>query len=71
MVPERYRGKPKFGLDTCIGCGACVNACPTEAMTQIDDPEAEPPVRKITLRHDTCIRKEHKALKRMGFGNYG
>jgi len=54
-VPERYRGKPEFDLDTCIGCGACVNVCPTEALTQIDDLEANPPVRKITLRYDTCI----------------
>jgi len=55
IVPEKYRGKPEFDDDTCIGCGACVNVCPTKALTQIDDIEAEPPVRKITLRYDTCI----------------
>jgi len=55
VVPENYRGKPEFDLDTCIGCGACVNVCPTEALTQIDDTQAEQPIRKITLRHDTCI----------------
>jgi formate hydrogenlyase subunit 6/NADH:ubiquinone oxidoreductase subunit I len=55
IVPERYRGKPEFDLDTCIGCGACVNVCPTTALTQTDDLEADPPVRKITLRYDTCI----------------
>lgn len=55
VVPERYRGKPEFDLDTCIGCGACVNVCPTEALTQVDDIEAEPPVRRIILRYDTCI----------------
>ena len=55
VVPEKYRGKPEFDLDTCIGCGACVNVCPTEPLTQIDDLEANPPVRKITLRYDTCI----------------
>ena len=55
IVPERYRGKPEFDTDTCIGCGACVNLCPTEALTQVDDTEADPPVRKITLRYDTCI----------------
>jgi len=54
-VPEKYRGKPEFDLDTCIGCGACVNVCPTEALTQSDAAEADPPVRKITLRYDTCI----------------
>jgi formate hydrogenlyase subunit 6/NADH:ubiquinone oxidoreductase subunit I len=55
VVPERYRGKPKFDLDTCIGCGACVNVCPTEALTQKDFIDSDPPVRKITLRYDTCI----------------
>jgi hydrogenase-4 component H len=55
IVPERYRGKPEFDLDMCIGCGACVNVCPTTALTQADDLEADPPVRKITLRYDTCI----------------
>ena len=54
-VPKSYRGKPEFDLDKCIGCGACVNVCPTEALTMVDDLEAEQPVRKITLRHDTCI----------------
>jgi len=55
VVPEKYRGKPEFDLDTCIGCGACVNVCPTKALTQIDDTTAGTPVRKITLRYDTCI----------------
>ncbi|MCK4682562.1 4Fe-4S binding protein [Candidatus Bipolaricaulota bacterium] len=55
VVPERYRGKPEFDLDDCIGCGACVNVCPTNALTQIDDSEANPPVRKITLQADACI----------------
>jgi hydrogenase-4 component H len=54
-VPQRYRGKPEFDLDNCIGCGACVNVCPTEALTQIEDLKANPPLRKITLRYDTCI----------------
>jgi ferredoxin len=42
-------------MDSCIGCGACVNVCPTEALTQADDLKANPKVRKITLRYDTCI----------------
>jgi len=54
-VPERYRGKPEFDLDSCIGCGACVNVCPTDALTMEDDVSSEPPVRKITQRYDTCI----------------
>jgi formate hydrogenlyase subunit 6/NADH:ubiquinone oxidoreductase subunit I len=56
VVPEKYRGKPEFDLDTCIGCGACVNVCPTPGcLTQVDDLEADPPVRRISHRYDTCI----------------
>lgn len=55
VVPEKYRGKPEFDLDTCIGCGACVNVCPTNALTQVDDLEANPPVRRITQQTDACI----------------
>jgi len=55
VVPETYRGKPEFDDDYCIGCGACVNVCPTNALTQVDDLQADRPARKITLRYDTCI----------------
>jgi formate hydrogenlyase subunit 6/NADH:ubiquinone oxidoreductase subunit I len=56
VVPEKYRGKPEFDLDTCIGCGACVNVCPSSVcLTQEDDLEADPPVRRITLNYYTCI----------------
>ncbi len=55
VVPEKYRGKPEFDLDVCIGCGACVNICPTEALTMTDDLDAETPTRKITKRYDCCI----------------
>ena len=56
VVPESYRGKPEFDDDTCIGCGACVNVCPTGAcLSMVDDLNADPPVRKITLNYDACI----------------
>jgi formate hydrogenlyase subunit 6/NADH:ubiquinone oxidoreductase subunit I len=55
VVPEKFRGKPEFDLDTCIGCGACVNVCPTRALTMVEDTKADKPVRKITARHDACI----------------
>ena len=53
-VPERYRGKPQFDPDTCVGCGACVNVCPTSALTLVDS-DGDHPVRQITLRYDACI----------------
>ncbi|MHC4482076.1 MAG: 4Fe-4S dicluster domain-containing protein [Planctomycetota bacterium] len=56
VVPEKYRGKPEFDLDKCIGCGACVNVCPSSVcLAMADDLDADPPVRKITLSYYTCI----------------
>jgi len=54
-VPPNYRGRPQFDTDHCIGCGACVNVCPTCALTMVDDPNVDPPVRTITCRYDACI----------------
>lgn len=53
-VPERYRGKPRIDTDACVGCGACVNVCPTSALT-LADSDGDHPARRITLRYDTCI----------------
>ena len=56
VVPEKYRGKPEFDLDKCIGCGACVNVCPSSVCLEMeDDLEADPPTRRIRLNYYTCI----------------
>lgn len=55
VVPEKYRGKPVFDNDTCIGCGACVNVCPTNALTMADDTSSASPKRTITQKTDACI----------------
>ncbi len=55
QVPQRYRGKPQFDTDSCVGCGACVNACPTKALTMVDELNASQPYRRLVLRWDRCI----------------
>ena len=55
QVPERYRGKPEFDEKECIGCSACVNVCPTQALTMSDETKSNPPVRRIVQRYDCCI----------------
>jgi len=56
IVPENLRGKPEFDTETCIGCGACVNVCPSpNCLTMVDDLEANPPVRKIMHQTSACI----------------
>ncbi|MCD6559557.1 4Fe-4S dicluster domain-containing protein [Palaeococcus sp. (in: euryarchaeotes)] len=36
-VPEGFRGKPVINPDECIGCSACANACPPQALQVYDD----------------------------------
>lgn len=36
-VPEDFRGKPVIDPKKCIGCGACVNACPPGALSLHDE----------------------------------
>ncbi|MCK9265330.1 4Fe-4S dicluster domain-containing protein [bacterium] len=33
---ERFRGKPEYNQDTCVGCGACFQVCPSNAIEMID-----------------------------------
>jgi len=53
--PAGFRGKPEFDEDECIGCGACAEVCPALAITVIDKPDADKPVRILRQRLDKCI----------------
>ena len=56
---EGFRGKPEHSEEFCVGCGACANVCPGNAIEIIDPPE---PVdnpkavynRKVQVRYDMC-----------------
>ena len=52
IPPETFRGKPQFDPDTCIGCGACSEVCPSRSIEVIDDVENRK--RTLKLRYDIC-----------------
>jgi len=54
-VSDRLRAKPKFNEDDCIGCGACAEVCPANAIEVVDDTQSEKPVRRLSVKYGECI----------------
>jgi formate hydrogenlyase subunit 6/NADH:ubiquinone oxidoreductase subunit I len=50
VPPEGFRGRPQFDEAKCIGCGACAEICPSEAITITDNGA----VRKLQLWYGRC-----------------
>ncbi|MCK5148416.1 4Fe-4S dicluster domain-containing protein [bacterium] len=57
-VYEGFRGKPEFSEISCVGCGACAEVCPANAIIVEDDKITESKnsnfVRRLTVRYDAC-----------------
>ncbi len=55
-VPHpNFRGQPKFNQDKCVGCLACEQVCPAEAIGHQDVTEGDSPKRVLYHYTDTCI----------------
>lgn len=48
---ERFRGRPEFHEEDCIGCGACFQVCPAEAIDMQDIQDK----RILTVHWDMCV----------------
>lgn len=48
---DRFRGRPKFYVEDCIGCTACSQVCPTKAI-DVEDLKNK---RTLTVHWDICI----------------
>ena len=55
VPPDGFRGKPEFDEAGCIGCKACAEVCPAIAIKVVDELQADPPTRRLTLHYDKCI----------------
>jgi len=51
-----FRGQPKFDEHKCVGCTACKEICPAEAIDYIDIVEDKDNPRRVMIHYtDTCI----------------
>jgi hydrogenase-4 component H len=49
-----YRGLPRFNAEFCVGCGACAQVCPTQAIDVADDLQTG--VRRLRVDFGSCIQ---------------
>jgi len=52
---ESFRGRPRFNAESCTGCGACAEVCPSKCIEVIDEFESSPPKRILIHHLDACI----------------
>lgn len=52
---RRFRGLPEFNQAKCIGCTACAQVCPADAIEVTDTKEGTTGIRKLTHQADKCL----------------
>ena len=55
-LPDRFRGRPQLRPELCeVGCAACVDVCPTEAVAPADAASPGGPRSPLTLDLGRCL----------------
>lgn len=52
---ERFRGRPQYHEEDCMGCAACVQVCPSDALSFKDEIRNGKWTRTLEHRSDLCI----------------
>ncbi len=52
---EKFRGKPEYSEEGCIGCTACKEVCPPDAIRVVEEVIDGEPTRRMELHYDECI----------------
>lgn len=52
---ERFRGNPKYSESDCMGCTACVNVCPSGALSFQECKDKHAAKRILSHRVDLCV----------------
>jgi formate hydrogenlyase subunit 6/NADH:ubiquinone oxidoreductase subunit I len=55
VAHPNFRGQPKFNSDKCVGCLACEEVCPVNAISHKDIVDKNRPRRVMVHYTDTCI----------------
>ena len=55
VAHPNFRGQPKFNADKCVGCYACEEVCPVNAIAHKDIIDKGTPRRIMIHYTDTCI----------------
>ncbi|MHC2995144.1 MAG: 4Fe-4S binding protein [Candidatus Atribacteria bacterium] len=56
IAHPNFRGQPEFNQDRCVGCLACEEVCPVEAIAHKDIVDEDNNAKRIIIHYtDTCI----------------